>query len=112
MAHTPGPWRLSVAETWPFDVRVVDGADRRVVVLDMAHYSTRDKTLPDVLERDPEANGEVIANARLIAAAPDLLFQLRALVTAIDECFRLGIPAPSPRDLNNARTAIAEAEGR
>jgi len=46
--------------------------------------------------------GETAANARLIAAAPDLLNALRCLV---DAAVARGIP------VNAARSAIAKAEG-
>ena len=54
------------------------------------------------------------ANAHLIAAAPDLLEALRALVDDIGERFNISSQSTNPgmRDaVNQARAAIAKAEG-
>jgi hypothetical protein len=77
--HTPGPWQLWHDDEGAFVLRSPD--DEKVIC-------KRDLGLPD---RD-----EGIANAHLIAAAPDLLEALRAM---------------SP-DTEQARAAIAKAEGR
>ena len=93
-AHTPGPWELDHGEDGDnFTIRA-DG--EFVTRLTKSRY-TDDR-------RDPEA----YANAALIAAAPDLLAALRALME------------PSVMDNKDARIhariaamrAIARAEGR
>lgn len=88
--HTPGPWE-AIEDT----VRA-RGSQRAIADCGTWHVGTQDK-----------------ANARLIAAAPDLLDALKAAVEWIDpdepdlvnreEC---------AADLEKARAAIAKAEGR
>ena len=46
-------------------------------------------------------NAEALANARLIAAAPDLLKALKKILAPYDD----------PRDYKRARAAVAKAEG-
>jgi hypothetical protein len=80
-AHTPGPWR---AKPWSkHEVQIVarvDGKDTLVTGY----------CLPD--------------DARLIAAAPELLEALQQLYGAIDSCVEL-----TPQRLAKARAAIAKA---
>lgn len=75
--HTPGPWR------------VVNGVQIR---------SERDQIAKVWMMR----NGEGNTNARLIAAAPDLL---NALTVLADACEQMDIPVDA------ARAAIAKARG-
>jgi len=82
--HTPGPW------AWDVDYDVVLGSNKSTVC--------KIATGEDREEED--------ANARLIAAAPDLLVACRGLVEAAD--LRLGAGAiKSALDL--ARAAISKA---
>src|SRR3546814_9571662 len=53
--HTPGPWHF-------------DGAD-----IDATHCGHKDGICRMLFTSDPEVNEQVKADARLIAAAPDLL---------------------------------------
>jgi hypothetical protein len=71
--HTPGPWKL----------------DRNSVLIPIAPYEWAD------------AYGGSEANARLIAAAPDLLEALQDLCDTLGEC---GMT-------EKARAAITKAEG-
>ena len=57
--HTPAPWHMGKA-----------GYDKAIYDKNGAHIAT----MPDMLQHD-----EVLANARLIAAAPELLEALKAL---------------------------------
>lgn len=105
-AHTPGPWAITYAQTsarWPIvcsdDERGIEVAELSGVVaerLGVRWFS------------DPNAP-EIEANARLIAAAPDLLAALKALFVAVD-----GNPgALSTVDaVIAAKAAIAKAEAR
>jgi hypothetical protein len=93
MSHTPGPWMLQ--DCWEGGALLIRGIDPR------SHPQASLQVVP-------------IEDARLIAAAPDLLAALKAIVDA------LRIDAPGT-PLNNhkydvlgaaAHAAIAKAEGR
>ena len=87
-AHTPGPWSLNgvMAMDTPLWIVSIPGEQARIEVAD---YSV-------------ESEG----NARLIAAAPDLLAAIRALLRETD--LRDGTQAAWEK----AHAAIAKAEGR
>jgi hypothetical protein len=90
--HTPGPWTLEISDVpqtnKPFCG--ICGADGAGIV-----YATL------------RAPGELIANARLIAAAPDLL---AALVELLNSALDLGLGDLS-RAATKAANAIAKATG-
>lgn len=88
--HTPGPWSY-----WP-SVAYAEGVITRDATL--GHIAT-----PAVMGD----RGVMIANARLIAAAPDLLDALRALLP-----FAMEIVNKNHSSVINACAAIAKAEGR
>jgi hypothetical protein len=112
--HTPGPWRVDerdrvshgagFEEVGPFVVLAPDDADGRPVVL-------------AVLEDDGEP-GQAKADAHVMAAAPDLLAALKAIVenedagrTATFWTAKDGIAnAGQPVNSDAARAAIARAE--
>ena len=88
MVHTPGPWYANQ------DCIEIDGPE-----------GPRDVTLAVVLQADNAA-----ADARLIAAAPELLAALKELVAYDDG-------SNEPEDygyelLQRCKAAIAKAEGR
>ena len=94
--HTPGPWGVREAremEGMDFDI-VTDGPEYAVASL-YCHMGE-----------------SVEADARLIAAAPELLEALEYLVTADDA------PTPGDREhtvreaISHARAAIAKARGK
>ena len=93
--HTPGPWTA------------VDGG--RYIQSSREHgVNTTTQHDLDICRLDYENNmlaGERVANARLIAAAPDLLAALRTLV----ELEERGQP-PGTDDIATGRAAIAKAE--
>jgi len=90
--HTPGPWR---ADGEPWNRIVWSSADNRVCF--MAHSNGLDD------DRD-------IATSNLIAAAPDLLAALIALLRFAENTeSELGIVLGSA---NSARAAIAKARGK
>ena len=100
---TPGPWELRMdANTWDPDAphypaAVVDATGERV------RFACVTVTSP--------SNAEALANARLIAAAPDLLEALKALEERCTDCWS-EMP-PSIRGLVvDARAATAKAEGK
>ena len=80
--HTPGPWH------------VANGCQIR---------SAKDQIAKAWMMR----NGEGLANARLIAAAPELLEALEEIVSAADGDGWSQLDA----DLRKARAAIAKAKG-
>jgi hypothetical protein len=80
--HTPGPWR-----TTGVNVRAGDA----LICYAMNHHANAET---------PES--EKLANARLIAAAPDLLLALE----------RLAHPMADDEDLDYARGIIAKAKGQ
>ncbi len=93
--HTPGPWHIEGQD-------IVD--DNRLWLITRT-ISTDDEAIAAVDE----------ANARLIAAAPDLLAALKQLVTDYGDCLMSDVPGPTDADglavFAAARAAIAKAEG-
>lgn len=100
-AHTPGPWQIE----W----NVAQGGE--------GHYITDSNDMGElsriaaVLFHD-DADGETRANARLIAAAPDLLEIARAIVAVCDSGKHADMACMEGSPLvDAARDAIAKAEG-
>jgi phage-related baseplate assembly protein len=83
-AHTPGPWDFHIADNAePFHIAI----------------EANDERIADVYGK---------ANARLIAAAPDMLEALRVLLAMYDEGRLLSAIS---HQVNFARVAITKAEG-
>lgn len=95
-AHTPGPWEVHPEENRRAFAENLVVADGVAVAI--------------ALNNEERGAGwtKCEANARLIAAAPDLLESLRALVEVASEC----IPETAGHELEQARAAIAKAEGK
>ena len=89
--HTQGPWRVGGTEQ-----RVIF-ADNGDVVARIACYGEQSET--------PEADK---ANARLIAAAPELLAALQWAVGFIDT-YASKASGPATPELNKCRAAIVKA---
>ncbi len=93
-AHSPAPWRLSADHG---RIAAVDDADGNPVchamsVLGEKHAETRD------------------ANARLIAAAPELLAELQHLVACLHPWIENGGQGiPGLATVNKARALVAKA---
>lgn len=87
--HTPGPWRYLRENGSPTTGQhMIAGAK------------------PGYLAEVRDCGSEdVEANARLIAAAPDMYEALKALYNSIDSCVEL-----NPKVLFKARAAIAKAD--
>ncbi len=98
-AHTPGPWQV-----WKQDACKVQAATGMVIV-DFGIECHRLK----------RGVNEAKANARLIAAAPELLDALRGCVVKYED-FRDSQPVdmrrPEPDFIKIARHALAKAEGK
>lgn len=104
--HTPGPWKVAKRQRYTIDV-VVPAVSKNTIGYTIAQVSTA---------------GEGEANARLIAAAPDLLAALEAAIVPL---IRLGdfignndaggASGLGPFDrcaiIRQARAAIAKATG-
>lgn len=93
--HTPGPW-IAVG----------------------AWVEHPDDSIPDICTCDPEDMGqegrsdkEIRANARLIAAAPDLLEACKLIVSAFDALAPISAARNEPLQINAARAAIVKAGG-
>jgi len=112
--HTPGPWRFSIDDTggeftgWPS----VDAAEELdTTIVHRAGFHQRHWNWHPGLP-------ETLANARLIAAAPDLLAALKGLMEGnLPPSGRIGSPRvwnqvciPSDEALNAAQAAIDAAE--
>lgn len=87
--HTPGPWHVTAMHKGIRPSFHSPGENGGVAICEM-YSSGRD----------------VVANARLIAAAPDLLEALEGMVSDFDGCYADGEPA-----MIKARAAIAKARG-
>lgn len=85
-AHTPGPW------VWKADGGIYSAAPNTLTrfVATVYHYSP-----------------EIVPNARLIAAAPDLLAACKMVAD-----MAVGWGALTPGDIAEVKAAIAKAEGR
>ena len=65
--HTPGPWKV-LEHSWSDTSIVAEGFDHGICLLDINHATEESQEADEAL---------MAANARLIAAAPDLLADLR-----------------------------------
>lgn len=105
--HTPGPWKAEQANGCDETAMFVTGNGCTVA----ACYGDWHDQAPDSEQR---------ANARLIAAAPELLEALKNTTAYLAVQLRNVEPGPATApvrmemeaDLRRARAAIAQAEGR
>jgi|688.fasta_scaffold1232921_2 hypothetical protein len=88
--HTQGPWRI---ETWIYQ----NARESVTIQTDKDAIATACNLWRD----GDDSTFEVMANARLIAAAPDLLEALQSLTH----------PMASDQDLQNALAVIAKVKG-
>ncbi len=103
MSHTVGPWRCEAS---------TPGAGHHCIIAADGNYVV----CPDDGWNDNYRNyDERFSNARLIAAAPDLLVALKALLPlaryAPDELGSADV-AEAERQIAHAESVIAKAEGR
>ena len=105
--HTPGPWCIHRAyanaqtmtvteddgESWEFTSTYIAQGDK---IIAQAQHQSKDAGWPHVHSVD-----EMWANARLIAAAPEMLEALQSLTH----------PMASDEDLQNALAVIAKVKG-
>lgn len=91
-AHTPGPWKYDPAGYG--NIRPVTETGKNICNFTRCHTSK---------ELD-----EAVANARLIAAAPELLAALREMVAGFGFAVNNGVAA---KLIERAQAAIAKVEG-
>lgn len=115
--HTPGPWEAVYNEDfggfsiWMTATRGSYEPQRRAYLGDgmWSHYD--DGPLPPAIQKQFD---ELQANARLIAAAPDLYEAAKAVVIAVDNHhpkFAAGPYTLTADEIAALRAAIAAAEG-
>ena len=101
IAHTPGPWLVATSNSW-----------RRILASDGSHVCqpvTQKDGHPDLLFANGGQDGP---DARLIAAAPDLLAALLSLLSDWDSvCGSHGWEKNHLCGPVDARAAIAKATG-
>lgn len=103
--HTPGPWHWE----WAHGAYSLQNDAGRQVCDDGSACDEYNRAI------DPADEGESGANARLIAAAPDLLLELQQAVMVIEALH--GAPAweifyNNAPEMRRIRAAIAKATGR
>lgn len=105
--HTPGPWmyRPNKIDDWG-TVRASDG-----VYLVALARSGREITVEEWAAHRAAGTDPYEANARLTAAAPDLLEQLRDLTEWVARCRSIEWESSPDEFLSDARAAIRKAEG-
>jgi len=98
--HTPGPWHTNSKDPWESEVL----SERGGIIAECNTDNTEE--LPN--ETESQEDDRCAANARLMAAAPDLLAALKGLVDVIDECWIES--AGGIQALINARETIRETK--
>jgi len=98
--HTPGPWYVAQNDEMFHIIGPAKNCNRNGI------ENEWDVALVEDDFTDARPREERAANARLIAAAPDLLAALKSMVACVEI---IGSPVG---DMDNARAVIAKAEGR
>ena len=96
--HTPGPWVVS------------DDGDMTLII-----HAPKDEVDIARMSNDCEMFSEIRANAHLIAAAPAMYDALRELTNAFALVVKMtpyGVSMDVSKVHDNARAALAQAEGR
>ncbi len=111
--HTPGPWRW---QDWSTYGDADEGPNKNTLVgptppKKPSRPGYTDFNLPPVI-LSVEGPIENEADKALIAAAPELLKELKHLVSLMEPVEETGLNIPGLATLNGARAAIARAEGR
>jgi hypothetical protein len=113
MSHTPGPWQVGELNGKYYGTDVLTESGELIVYrLGSSDTAPSERATPNGYDGHYE-RAETLANARLIAAAPDLLAALKALVAGVerdDNPLDEGHFQDSP-EMEDARAAIAKAEG-
>ncbi len=111
--HTPGPWTLEDRRRAALkNIRVISGIEE---IAWMSHTHQRDDQGGFKGSSEDHAAADVVdatglANARLIAAAPDLLAALKAVMNRVQERWIIGRELILPLDVTSQiEAAIAKA---
>lgn len=97
--HTPGPWTIA---NYPQAVVVQTESHKKT-----AYGASRYAAIGGFDRSDPEQMAEALANARLIAAAPELLAAIQNVMPFLEKSYQAG-PVTHPY-LVQLRAAIAKA---
>ena len=104
-AHTPGPWNYSTSqEGWSFDIYQAEDAAYTKESSDVATLFVRS------VQCDPKETQE--ANARLIAAAPDLLEASALAFHLLNSVAFVSVTGDTEELLQMLQAAIAKATGQ
>ena len=106
--HTPGPWRVKQTGFTYFRDLTILGEDWHGEETPIAAALVRNALHP--YGRADKARAEIEANARLIAAAPELISALEAVLPDLEHYVATHGPGPDKR-LALARAAIEKAKG-
>ena len=89
--HTPGLWEFINDDPMDLDYTIYTGdfEDHHTIIADV--FGSKTGT-PGYIERKIPLTEEALANAKLIAAAPELLDALRSIDQRLKECWRMGGP--------------------
>ena len=117
--HTPGPWKLSCIDGVEDSLMVGGGDDGSDIVADIRTYeneisATRNsprqmwvkKRLAELERQEKEAH----ANARLIAAAPELLEQCKLFEKCLTHLINSG-DSGADLERDNLREVLAKVDG-
>lgn len=117
--HTPGPWQFVISGTcsaaWPHICAAENDVDNSIAELPPSHLERDHKKSVTFLEDrshfKPSPNyDQVVANARLISAAPELLEALEKALIALNLYADYGW-SDRMRIRSEAKAAIAKATG-
>jgi hypothetical protein len=103
--HTPGPWAVFRRDGYSTYIHAINEGDEiNTFQVASCHSATSRKYFP--------TRGEAEANARLIAAAPELLEALQAMLRMTERHATHGLIATPGSPVALARAAIKKAEGQ
>lgn len=109
--HTPGPWKFSFNEMGGYDCitdayEVTTEKGEHIALIDLRQY---EQVISGNMLDMPSTN-EALANARLIASAPELLKALEELLPVAKSAF--GVFGDMAVSIILAEAAIAKAKGK
>lgn len=108
---TPGPWALDDIDESDGDMAVVMGT----AIPNRGVYTSHHRIVIfegfDDLESEKQ-QAEILANAALIAAAPDMYEALESAVLSIELLVKLNRIPANNAGLRDARAALAKARGQ